>query len=178
MRETILQAVRSWVLLATSLPAIKVIPADDYGTRPALPYITVTLTAFDLPVGHDEQLLTTLAGKLRERVRGDRRAVVSLNAYGKAGADLLALCNASLAKTSVQGKLGEAKITLMPAGPSLDLSSLVDTRIEKRFVKDFEVVYAFETSQETIPHVETISLAVEIDADPDFGNPFLLTLEN
>ena len=175
--ESLLQAVRSWVLLATSLPAGQVIPTDDHGTRPPLPYITVTLTTFDLEQGTDEQVLSVDDDALVEAVRGHRRATISLNAYGKRGADLLALCHASLSQTVVKQHLHDARITLTSAGQTQDISSLVDTAIEKRFVKDFYLDYAFETDAKTVPHLETFALEVGADDNPEFTNSLTIHLE-
>lgn len=53
--ESILQAVRSWLMLANGLDDdAKVIPANDKGPRPPKPYITVLVTVADIPVGEDE----------------------------------------------------------------------------------------------------------------------------
>lgn len=175
--ESLLQAVRNWVLLATSLSALRVIPTDDHGTRPELPYITVSLTTFDLELGHDEQVLSVDGGELVEQIRGDRRASVSLNAYGKRGADLLALCHVSLSQTVIKQHLHDARITLTSAGQTQDISSLVDTSIEKRFVKDFYLDYAFETAATEIDSLETFALDVELDDNHEFNHPITVNLE-
>lgn len=175
--ESLLQAARAWVLLSTSLPAGQVIPAGDPGTRPPLPYITVALSTFDLEQGHDEQVLSVEAGKLKEAIRGDRRATLTLNAYGKRGADLLALCHVSLRQRVVQDHLDRARITLTPVGQTQDISHLVDTAIEKRFVKDFYLDYAFETGAVEIASLETFELEVEADDNPEFTNPITIHLE-
>lgn len=175
--ESLLQAARAWVLLATSLPTGQVIPTDDEGTRPPLPYITVALSMFDLEQGHDEQVLSVEAGKLKEAIRGDRRATLTLNAYGKRGADLLALCHVSLRQRVVQDHLDKARITLTPVGQTQDISHLVDTAIEKRFVKDFYLDYAFISVAQAVPYLETFELEAEADDNVEFTNSFTVNLE-
>lgn len=58
--ERILQAVRSWLASSAkagaTLTDAQVIPADNKGARPPLPYLTVKVLVHDLPVGTDEDL--------------------------------------------------------------------------------------------------------------------------
>lgn len=179
MNESIIQDVRAWVLLATSLPAGKVIPVDDPGARPALPYLTVSLVTSDVEVGTDEELYELDdAGALRARVIGDRRATLSLNAYGLQGAELLALCHLSLSQPIVQRFLLAKKLGIQAMTGTQDISALVDTRREKRFIKDFEINYAIELNQvEFELALGQFSMGIELDGDPEFTEPLTVTVE-
>lgn len=179
MYESLLQDVRAWVMLATSLPSEKVIPADDEGTRPALPYVTVNLTTYDIAVGSDETLYEVDDDdELRARAMGDRRTTVALNAYGRQGADLLALCGLSLSQPVVVRLLDEKKIGLQPLTGTQDISQLVDAVREKRFTRDFELTYGLELAQdEPEDALDTFGLSAELDADPDFTDPITVTVE-
>jgi hypothetical protein len=66
-REELLQAIRGWLMAGTSLTDLQVIPADDKGPRPALPYVTVKVLAADIPIGRDakrsiEVVVVTVTG--------------------------------------------------------------------------------------------------------------------
>lgn len=159
LHETLLQAVMDWVELATSLPAGRVRPRDDASLRPPLPYITVSLTVGDIEVGTDETRYFVKDDALRAAVSGERRATITLNAYGRRGADLLALCQASLAMPAVQRFLNTRNITIRRNGSTQDISQLVDTEIEARFVRDFDLEYRVQITQPDIePHVEELVL--------------------
>lgn len=145
--DQILIAVRGWLLAATGLVETpedrRIIPADDRGTRPNLPYITVRVMAQDTRTMHDERVQkTNAAGVLDENIIGHRRATVQLDAYGTTSDDLLVLSTLALKETRTQRYLFDKKIAITPASGITDLSELVDDVIEKRFTKDFYVDYA------------------------------------
>jgi hypothetical protein len=179
MYESLLQDVRAWVLLATSLPPDRVVPVDAAGTRRALPYITVGLTTYDIEVGTDETLYEVDdQDELRARVSGDRRATVTLNAYGARGADLLGLCGLSLSMPIVQQFLEQKYIGLLPLTGTQDITQLVDTTREKRFFRDFELTYGIEHLQsEPVPAMDEFTMNTELDSDPDFNDPLTVTVE-
>jgi hypothetical protein len=65
--EQILQAIRAWLMAVTALTDAQVIPSDDKGPRPALPYVTVKVLAADIPIGRDakrsiEVVVVTVTG--------------------------------------------------------------------------------------------------------------------
>lgn len=168
LHEALLQAVMDWVELATSLPLGKVRPLNDPAPRPALPYITVNLTVADIEVGTDETRWRDDAGELRASVEGERRATVSLQAYGRKGADLLALCQASLYQPATQRFLSARNITVRRNGGTQNISQLVDTEIEARFVRDFDVEYRLRIDQaDPEAHVERVQADVELEGTPD-----------
>lgn len=51
--ESILQGVRAWLIAAAGLTTAQVIPGDDKGPRPPLPYLVVTVLTDDAPTGQD-----------------------------------------------------------------------------------------------------------------------------
>lgn len=176
MYEDLMQAIRRWVMLSTSLPGERVIPADDPGTRPPMPYITVGFTTYDLELGTDEQRLSVSEDdELQVEVYGERQTSVSLNAYGRQGADLLALCHTSLSQPLAQRLLDKECVTLRAATATQDISALVDERIEKRFVKDFFATYAIQSSAQAMPHVEEVELDGALNSQTH--TPLPITLE-
>ncbi|MFU8806539.1 MAG: LIC_12616 family protein [Bradymonadaceae bacterium] len=176
--EAFLQDIRAWVMLASSIPSTHVIPSDDTGVRPSLPYVTVGLTTYDVEVGTDEEIYEDDDGDLMVKAIGDRRATLSINAYGGQGADILALCHLSLSQPVVQRFLLEKSLGIQAMGGTQDLSALVDTRREKRFLKEFEITYAVELGQaEPETHFEELGMGIDLDSDPDFNDPINVTVE-
>lgn len=176
LHESLLQDVMDWVELATSLPRERVRPRDDASLRPPLPYITVAIIVMDIEVGTDEVRYFTRRNKLKVAVDAQRTATISLNAYGRRGADLLAQCQTSLSLPKVQRFLDERKITIRPNGGTQDISQLVDTEIEARFVRDFALEYRTRTFQRgSEPHVEEVEIAGELKSQTH--TPLPITLE-
>jgi len=82
--ERVLQAVRAWAKLAaarTPLTDAQVIPSDAPGPRPAKPYLTIKITAPDLPVGEDEDL--SYLGDLVTVAEADEGTEYSLTVRGE-----------------------------------------------------------------------------------------------
>lgn len=176
--ESLLQKVRDWVALATSLPDGRIIPDDDPGARAPLPYLTVGLSTIDIEEGTDETVYFEDDDELRAGVVADRRGTITINAFGRRGADLLALCHASLYQPMVKRFLEDRNIAIENSGGTQDVSQLVDGEREKRFVHDFDITYRFRVDQvEPEPHVETAEVEVETDADPEFSNPLEIDVE-
>ena len=140
--DQILIAVRGWLLQATGLDGSSVRPADDSGTRPDLPYITIQTVLQGVEDGRPEKL-PGLNGldEIVENVRAELTGTVQLDAYGRGGDQLLTIATMRLQTTAIQQYLAGQMITLEPTGGINDLSILVDNEIEKRFSRDLTLHY-------------------------------------
>lgn len=149
-RATIREAVRAWLVGAG---AGTVIFADQGGERPAFPYVTVKVTLSDLVNGgdaiHYRDDLTVVAN-------GDRRATVSVQAFGSAAIDALEEAVALLPLPSAQATLTAAGITVEPTGGLLDLTGVVDEHPEARAARDFDVLYQRVSGGEAFVDAATV----------------------
>lgn len=163
--ESLLQDIMDWVELVTSLPHGRVIPVDDGGTRPALPYIDVKLMGLDNEIGSDETVYgVNSQDDLVAAVEGDREGTLTLNAYGRKGAELLAQCTASLRFPIVKRFMRDRKLAIRSAGATQDLSQLVADEREKRYAHDYFVGYSIRREQaEPEPHVENVEADIELN---------------
>lgn len=167
IHEALLQKVREWLIHVTGLSGGRVIPSDDAGTRPQLPYLTVTVSVSDIEEGTDETHFDYDASddELDVSVTMDRRATASINAYGRRGATLLAAAQRSLSKPSVQSVLDDLKIGVEANSDIQDVSELVDSEREKRFVRDFDVRYRLRTEDEPVPYLESFEGELTMESD-------------
>lgn len=149
LTDDIHKGVRAWILAATGLAPDRVLPADDNGPRRDLPYITMRLASQDNRVYWPElaQSVDTGTGEILENVREEFRTTLQLDAYGTGSDDLLRLCAKSLRLTSTRTQLYALRLALRPIGPINDLSATVDTEIEKRFTRDFDLTYGSQYSE-------------------------------
>jgi hypothetical protein len=221
-REHILQTAREWIKSAAGLTDDQVIPADDKGPRPELPYVTVKVTAHDIQIGEDEDLhaigttvtvgaaavahdyeltvngelfsytrtasdteatvATALAALVDDSetagasassavilvwpedgelststvdaaltveedgppvslVRGVRTATLSVQGYGDTATTWLELAAGQLRAADIAEDLDEAGLSIQALGGQTNLAALVDTEIESRVLREFEVTY-------------------------------------
>ena len=142
--DQILIAVRAWLKEATDLPADQIVPADDSGTRPDLPYITVQIVSSDIPAGWDERVwsVNDITGDLDQNIIGRRRGSVQIDGYGRGAYDQLSQAGLSLRLTPIRRLLRNRKLSVRKEGGIQDVSQLVDDEIEKRFTRDFAISYA------------------------------------
>jgi hypothetical protein len=144
-RTDIEDVVRSWLVAAGASGGIPsadsaVIIADQDGPRPALPYLTVRVLLYDLPVGEDESAVDD-ADPPTVRQRGQRTGTVSVNAYGTGAEDWLERAVLLLRSPSVAALLLAGGLTIRPEGGISNLSGLRDTGTETRFHRDFAIDY-------------------------------------
>jgi hypothetical protein len=182
-RETILQTFRTAFKTALS-PALtdeNCIPADgvafsDDNPRPALPYITIKVTVADIPVGMDEQLFgldgPLPAGLPTTKNRGHRSGTVTVNGFGTDTSGWLEVFALRLGYDSILRLFDDAGIAVINRGGGVtDISALVDTSIEPRFLREFEISYSVvDAVAETLIEAETIELDLileDLEVDPD-----------
>lgn len=151
------RAVRAWLKAAVS-PALtddQVIPADDKGTRPPLPYMTVKLTTLHQRQGEDEVGVEVVdAGEPGERVdltvTGARRAVLQVRGFGEEPGDWLAAAELALSDPQVLMGLAALNVGVRSLGGLIDLAQLIDTKIEARWSQDFELTYQLRSRREAL----------------------------
>lgn len=157
IQSDLLAAVRSWLKAAVS-PALadtQVIPADDKGLRPALPYMTVKLTTLHQRQGEDEVGVEVVdEGEPGERVdlvvTGARRAVLQVRGFGEEPGDWLAAAELALSDPQVLIGLTALNVGVRSLGGLIDLAALIDTKIEARWSQDFELTYQLRSRREAL----------------------------
>lgn len=166
----IIRAVRSWLKAAVS-PALadaKVIPADDKGPRPALPYITVRILTSELMVGEDERHDVLVEDDPFIVFAGERRATIEIGGYGSETASWLQAAVLALDDPEVFEVLNDDGFTARPISALRNLSALLDTKIEARWSQDFEVDYWASRSRAAAA-AEEIGVVVELP--PEASTP-------
>ena len=142
--DQILIAVRAWLKEAADLDGDQIVPADDSGTRPGLPYITVQIVSSDIPASWDEKIqkINEVTGDINENIIGRRRGSVQIDGYGRGAYGQLSQAGLSLRLTPIRRLLRDRKLSVRKEGGIQDVSQLVDDEIEKRFTRDFAISYA------------------------------------
>lgn len=167
-RAQLEDAVRAWLVAggaAGGIPSADsaVVIGDTDTVRVPLPYLLVRCSDFDQVVGEDEDLVDD-ADPPTWRARGQRRAVVSIDAFGVTAEGWLRRAVAMLRAPSLLEQLGDAGIAIRTVGPAVNLSALLDDRTQVRVQRDVEVDYqqvASDEVEEVVPleqveHVDEI----------------------
>lgn len=144
------QAVRAWLIAAGALGGIPnpdraVIRADQDGTRPPMPYLTVRTLVSDIVVGVDDRWVDD-SNPPKHFVRGQRVATVSVQAYGAGAYAWLQRAVDHLSMPSILALNQNAGIAVWPEGGPQNLSGLRDSHTEVRFARDFRVQYEVVTT--------------------------------
>lgn len=173
--DQILIAVRAWLKEATDLDGDQIVPADDSGTRPDLPYITVQIVSSDIPASWDEKIwsVNEVTGDLDQNIIGRRRGSVQLDGYGRGAYAQLSQAGLSLRLTPIRRLLRDRKLSVRKEGGIQDISQLVDDEIEKRFQRDFAISYAVtyaEAIEDAAPAADNIETEFEF-GDEEFTVP-------
>ena len=146
--EDILQAVRRWLKAAAASSPLtddQVIPANDDGPRPDLPYIAVNVTAPGIVYGVDEQIRDLDgSGDPQVWMRGIRTATMSVHGYGVEAGDWLADAVLNFDLPSIAAQLDTDGIAVRPIGGVDDVTDLLDTGFEPRYLLEVAVDYALE----------------------------------
>ena len=194
-RDEILQAVRAWFVLA--IPAIvdapanpedpnQIIKADDKGPRPGLPYLAVKVSDAD---GADMVDETRHAidpgdpgGDSQWRVHGERFAVVDLQGHDTANTTTTAgwLEDAVLRiqRPDVSAVLDAAGLTLVNRGSVVDISTGLDSQIERRHLRTIEVRYAVRDSGPGLPELVTTEVDITLERFDDHPDPLIIEITN
>ena len=154
-------AVRAWLVFAASsvpLTSAQIIRADQSGPRPPLPYMTVRVNLHDERVGHDEEIVNANAQLV---TRGNRRGTISLNAFGDGAEAWLGRALAVLRHEAVKALI--PTVAIVPNGGALNLTQVVDDRMEPRWQRDFWVHYASVSDPEQLVELG------EVQTENEFG---------
>jgi len=174
--EDIIQALRSfakaYAINGTALTNSQVIPADDKGPRPATPYLTVKVMVHDIPIGQDV-VFSDLSGRgdPQWKQTGQRSGTVSMQGFGAGSDDWLGNLMMSYLLPGAVDILDAAEIDLHPMpGGVTDLSTLLDTAIEERYLLEWDVTYELTTDDtyaETGVELEhVIMTTIQDEGDP------------
>lgn len=164
LSDQILAKVRGWLLEITDLTADQIVPADDSGPRPDLPYVTIQVLTSDILAAHAERSYEEdeVTGDLVESVRAHYTGSIQLDGYGRSAYDYIARAGRMLRSTQSVDYLRGEKITLRLTGGINDLSALVDDEIEARFQRDLFFGYTLVDSPSEHP-IETETYEGEFD---------------
>ena len=182
VRDQILQGVRAWFKAALNLTNAQIIPADDKGPRPPLPYLTVRVSAGDTPTSVDEHRhADDGAGGVQWRTRGERSAVVDVQGYDIAGATTTAgwIEDAALRITrpDVAAVLDAAGLSVVDRGSTVDVSALLDSQIERRHLRTFELGYTVRDTGTGSPAVELVEAAITMERYRNHPDPLIVEIE-
>ena len=168
--DLITNAVLAWLRAANGgLTNAQVIRAEAKGARPPKPYLTVKVVPGLKTGAHDERINATDGGAPNRKVRGQRRAEISVQGFGATAFDWLEEAGLSLGVDSIRATLTTAGLTIREAGDVTDLAAFLDTAFEKRWEAPFEADYAIETDPETgveLALVEAVITFQTRDGDP------------
>ena len=175
VRDDLLTAIRRWIQLSVGFSDIeagfasaagvevKVILARQDAPRPAKPYLTLLLTSLDERIGEDHEVESlTGAGAPQRQSRGARRARLSVNGYGDEAEDWLREAGLGLRRNDVGKALFEAGLGILVATPVTDISAVVDSGFEGRFLAEYEILYGVASAAEELLAVETVSTEAAI----------------
>lgn len=165
-------------LRAASVPAgddilteLQVIPANDGGVRPTLPYLTINVSVIGAQVGQDEDLPgTDGGGNPTMRHRGERRATVSVQGFGARTAGWLTSAVLRLRADAIKAIVDTAGLSINGWTPLQKVSGLVDTSIEARFSQDFTVDYNITTAPEAQTEMVNVEVATTLESEHPSGD--------
>jgi hypothetical protein len=175
VQDDIRQDLRAWLQSACGIDDSQVILADEPGPRPELPYLTVKILSDDAPLGADEDVYAVVDNEgdeeLTQAETGVRTGTASVQGFGADTADWLQ-ASGLLRLPSTAALLDAAGLTLRALGGVRNLSTLLDTSIEPRFIREFEFSYRWTSEAEVIVAAGTAettgdSELRQYDGDPD-----------
>lgn len=161
MRNTFLQAVRTWAKATLGLTDAQIVPvmrgSSTKFMRLPLPYLTVNLTTMDNEQGTD-WLVSDDDGTHR---RGNRWGTIRLTGFGEETADWLT----ELGMRTDAYAADKGTLTNLMGGV-LDASRLVNESIEPQYVKDFRLDYRIELSLTGIdnPSVNADTFIIDVES--------------
>lgn len=175
VREDLLQAARGAIKAALTLTDAQVIPADDKGPRPPLPYLTVKITTAGGSSGyHPEDIpgCDGVTGDPTTKGRASYVATASVQGFGATAAGWLDELPLRLRRPAVLDTL--ATVAVRPLGGVVDVSALLDTEIEHRYALDLEVAYAVE--DDPVSLTEALTVETEYTGESDTPGDLTVTI--
>ena len=168
--DLITNAVLAWLRAANGgLTNAQVIRAESKGSRPPKPYLTVKATPGLRTGAHDEPIDAIDGGVPDRKVRGQRTAAITVQAFGSGAFAWLEAAGLSLQVESIRATLTAAGLTIRQSGDPSDISALLDTAFEPRWEVPFEADYAIET--DPVTGIELALIEVEMTFQTRDGDP-------
>ena len=165
-REDLIQVVRTWLQgsQAVTLTDAQVIKADGKEARPPLPYLTVRLISYDVKVGDDERR-TGLSGggDPVASVRGQRRASVTVQAFGDLATEWVTEATAALRRESIREILIASGVAIQPLTGQTNIAAVLADQTELRSSDDFDRAYSYESSEETETELSELVFSNTLD---------------
>lgn len=166
MSEAILQGTRTLLKTLLSLSDDQVVPAREEGPRPDLPYLTVLVIAPDVPVGSSERRHAIDVDDFpTEQIWGQRQATVQIDGFGDGALDWLEDFEQELERESSGDLMETVGLSLVSLGGVQNLTRVLDTDWEPRFLREYEAHYERLTDPAT--QVECQEVFVEATFDED-----------
>ena len=109
---------------------------------------------------------------------GQRRASVSVQGFGSETSEWLERAAMRLQIPSVQTALDAAGLSVLTRGGITDVARLLDTEIEPRFLREFEVFYALRTDPASVTPLEQVVTTVTLEDVEDDPDPYTVTIED
>ena len=173
--EEILQIVRTWAkawAAASALTDDQVIPADDDGGRPALPYMTVFVAVAGIVVGHDETVYgLDINDDPTYYVQGERTGYVTIHVYGDGRSWLEYLTHCVHDPEAVQTLHTAGLVIGKPSGIK-NVPRIRNANRERHYVAEFPISYRSVgptrtgVALTTPPVEETVISSTESDTVP------------
>lgn len=167
--ETILQAVREWLKTAATLTDSQVRVSEDRAVKPSSDFLTVKVTSPGIRVGHDEKVNAESGGTPTVAITGERRASVSIQGFGADTFGWLETAELSLSLESIQNAIQADGVTIVSSGSVSDVSDLVDTAFESRYLLEVEVRYRI--TGDTVNQTEATNLSIDTTFEKFEGDP-------
>jgi hypothetical protein len=167
-RETILQGVREWLKACATFPVAldndEVIVYQAEGVRPTGAYLAVKVG----PIGREgiEERVESLDGSdvPQSEYYGPKRAAVTVYGYGEDTNEWLLSAVDLLGSDTAFAELDDGVGVSLDALPGpVDISQVIDTAFEYRFVQELEATFLHKSGPET--HVELLTTATTTDLD-------------
>lgn len=174
IKETVMQAMRTYLKAhcGTVLTNEQVIPINDVGPRPALPYLVVDV-GVNVKVGSDEIWDTVVLGATYQTAKSQREVTVTVHGYGFDSEDWIETAAVGHNLPTQQKAFRDLDLTARPNGDILDLSAMLDSSIEYHFTQDWIIDIAWTSASQEQTEVLTFEteatagdLAVDITTNP------------
>lgn len=160
--QTIHSTVHAWVLLATGIAAVNVIPDKESSPEPTGPFFIINSNASENGVGFRDEQIYTASGVYT--IRGHRERLVSLHSFGPNALDLMQQVKMSQSTPSVRRLFRDAGIELIETKNIRDLSKLKGARFETRAQMDLRVRYAQQIT-DAVDTIESIEYEIRVGTD-------------
>jgi len=144
--------VYTWASTNSSIP---VIFANENGVRPDNKYITLNIISYT-PIGQPYSHMTDINGD--RYIDQNEDFTVELNAFYPGSNDDLQVLKNSLKKDVVIQSINDSGLVIRDEnGTVMDISTLVDDTIEKRYLYEFRMSHT-ETIFENVSFIETVDI--------------------